>query len=148
MYEYTPVQWLLFFYVYCFLGWCWETAFVSINKKKFVNRGFMVGPWLPIYGSGAVAVLWIVLPVRDNIFLVFLFGMLAATILEYCTGTVMEALFKVRYWDYSNHPFNINGHVCLLCSLGWGVFSVLLAYVLHRPVEFVVMSLDDVAQNG
>ena len=142
MYGYSFAQWLLFFYIYCFLGWCWETSYVSIRKRKFTNRGFMVGPWLPIYGSGAIIILLATLPVKNNIFLIFLLGMTAATILEFCTGCIMESLFKVRYWDYSNQPFNVKGHICLFCSLGWGLFSIALVKFIHMPIEHFVLSIN------
>ncbi len=142
MYGYTLVQWVLFLYIYCIIGWCWETLYVSVRTRKLTNRGFMVGPWLPIYGFGAVIMLLASLPVKDNMFLVFICGMTAATVLEYCTGAVMEAIFKVRYWDYSNQPFNLNGHICLFCSLGWGVASVLLIKLIHSPIEAFVLGLN------
>lgn len=105
-YNYTLVDWLLFFYIYCFIGWCIESTFVSVKQKKFVNRGFMRGPFLPLYGSGAVLMLYVSIPVRNNLLMTFLAGCIAATILEYVTGVAMEALFKVRYWDYSDQSFN------------------------------------------
>lgn len=141
MEHYTMSQWLLFFYLYCFLGWVWESCYVSVRKHQWVNRGFLHGPLLPIYGSGAIIILWATLPVRGSIPLIFLLGMVAATVLEYCTGAAMEALFKVRYWDYSDKPFNLNGHICLFCSLGWGVFSVLLVKGIHPPIETLVLDL-------
>lgn len=132
---YTFSTWLFFFYLYCFLGWVWETCYVSVLKAKWVNRGFMRGPFLPIYGSGAIVVLIFTLPVRTNPGLVFVVGMVSATILEYCTGVVMERMFHVRYWDYSNQRLNLNGHICLTSSLAWGVFSVILTRYGHTPVE-------------
>lgn len=78
---------------------------------------------------------------RDSLWLVFLLGMLAATALEYVTGAAMEALFKVRYWDYSKQPFNLNGYICLTSSLAWGAFSILLVRFLHPPVEDLVLRL-------
>lgn len=132
---YTFSTWLFFFYLYCFLGWVWETCYVSVLKAKWVNRGFMRGPFLPIYGSGAIVVLIFTLPVRTNPRLVFVVGMVSATILEYCTGVVMERMFHVRYWDYSNQRLNLNGHICLTSSLAWGVFSVILTRYGHTPVE-------------
>ena len=142
MYGYTFIQWLIFFYIYCFIGWCWETLYVSIKNRKFSNRGFMVGPWLPIYGSGAIIMLLAALPFKDNLFLVFVCGMTAATVLEYCTGAVMEALFNVRYWDYSNQPLNLNGHICFFCSLGWGAASIALVKFIHNPIEAFVFGID------
>ena len=141
MYVYTLGQWLLFFFLYCFLGWVWESCYVSARQRRWVNRGFLHGPLLPINGFGAVIILWATLPVRGSLALIFLLGMLAATALEYVTGAAMEALFKVRYWDYSGKPFNLNGHICLTCSLAWGAFSVLLVKVLHPPFEDLVLRL-------
>ena len=132
---YTFSTWLFFFYFYCFLGWIWETCYVSVLKAKWVNRGFMRGPFLPIYGSGAIVVLIFTLPYRTSAGLVFVVGMISATILEYCTGVAMEKMFHVRYWDYSNQHLNLNGHICLSSSLAWGVFSVILTMYGHTPVE-------------
>lgn len=141
MYTYSLVQWFLFFYIYCFLGWVWESSYVSIKQKRWVNRGFMHGPFLPIYGSGAIMVLIVTLPVKDNMFLVFLLGMIGATLLEYVTGALMESMFHVRYWDYSQKPFNLNGHICLVSSLAWGGFSILMTLFLHQPIEAFVLML-------
>ena len=139
---YTFCQWLFFFYFYCFLGWIWETCYVSVLKGHWVNRGFMRGPFLPIYGSGAIIVLIFTLPYRTNAVAVFFMGMISATILEYVTGVVMEKLFHVRYWDYSNQKLNLNGHICLTSSLAWGVFSVLLTMHGHKPVENMVLGFN------
>ena len=81
------------------------------------------------------------LPVKNNLFLVYISGVIAATALEYVTGYVMEQLFKVRYWDYSKQPFNLNGYICLTSSLAWGAFSILLVRFLHPPVEDLVLRL-------
>ena len=134
-------QWLLFFYVYCFLGWCFESALVSIARRRFVNRGFLKGPFLPIYGTGALAILLLTLQVRENLLLVFLLGMLAATVLEFVTGACMERLFKVRYWDYSHKRFNVRGYICLSSSLAWGALSVALIAFLHPAAERFVLHL-------
>ena len=135
MYYYTAVQWLFFFFFYCFFGWCFESTYVSICKRKFVNRGFIRGPFLPLYGSGAIMMLLVSAPVRDNLVLVFFAGCIGATALEYVTGVVMEALFKVRYWDYSHKRFNFQGQICLSSSLCWGALTVLMTRFLHPAVE-------------
>lgn len=142
-YQYTFIQWLLFFFIYCFLGWVWESCYVSIKKREWINRGFLHGPMLPIYGSGAIIVLICTNGVRDQIVLTFLFGMTGATILEYVTGVCMERLFRVRYWDYSHMPLNLKGYICLPVSLGWGVFSVLLVRVIHVPIENLVLQIPE-----
>lgn len=140
MYTYTWYQWLLFFFFYSFAGWIFESCYVSAKKKQFVNRGFLHAPLLPLYGSGAIVILFVSIPVRNQWYLVFFGGAVAATILEYVTGVAMEALFKVRYWDYSNQKFNFQGQICLSSTIAWGVLSVLLTEVIHKPVEKIVIS--------
>ena len=139
MHIYTLHKWLLLFYLYCFIGWIWESCYVSLKKHKWINRGFLKGPLLPIYGSGAIVVLISTLTVENNILLVFVIGVISATILEYITGVAMEKLFHVRYWDYSKEPFNINGHICLISSLAWGVFSVLLVRFVNPNIARLVI---------
>ncbi len=141
MHAYDLPQWVLFFFFYSFIGWIWESCYVSVRKRRWVNRGFMHGPMLPLYGSGALAVLVSTISVRENTALVFLLGMLAATALEYFTGAAMERLFHVRYWDYSNQKLNFHGYICISSSLCWGCFSILLVRAVHVPVEAAVLKL-------
>ncbi|GFI02348.1 MAG: hypothetical protein HFI44_13055 [Lachnospiraceae bacterium] len=138
MYHYSSIQWLFFFYFYCFFGWIFESTFVSLKSKKFVNRGFMRGPFLPIYGSGAIMMLVVSMPFQDNIFLTYIAGCIGATALELVTGVTMEALFKVRYWDYSNQKFNYKGHICLSSTIAWGFLTILMTEIVHRGVEKVI----------
>ena len=141
MHAYYLTQWILFFFIYSFIGWIWESCYVSVRKRRWVNRGFLHGPMLPIYGSGALVILISTIGVRENPWLIFLFGMLAATVLEYITGAVMEKMFHVRYWDYSRQKLNLNGYICVSSSLCWGVFSVLLVRAVHIPVERAVLDI-------
>ena len=141
MYHYTVVQWLFFFYFYCFFGWCFESTYVSIKSRKLTNRGFMRGPFLPIYGSGAIMMLVVSMPFHDNIVLTYIAGCIGATALEYVTGVTMEALFKVRYWDYSKNKFNFQGHICLGSTLAWGVLTIVMTEFVHVPVERFVLSI-------
>lgn len=134
MHIYSMSQWALLFYFYSLCGWIWESCYVSAKQRKWINRGFLHGPWLPIYGTGAIIVLFATLPVESNLYLVYLFGTLAATLLEYAVGAVMERLFTVRYWDYSNQRFNLNGYICLSSSIAWGFFSILMVRYIHPPV--------------
>ena len=143
MYHYSLLQWMLFFYIYCFFGWIIESTYVSVCTGNWVNRGFMRGPVIPIYGTGAVIVLFAVIPFRTSPILVFIVGTVAASILEFVTGFVMERIYKVRYWDYSDKPFNLCGYICLFNSLCWGVLSILLIYLVHSWVEKGVLFLND-----
>lgn len=141
MYHYTAIQWLFFFYFYCFFGWCFESTYVSIKDRKLTNRGFMRGPFLPIYGSGGIMMLVVSMPFQEHIVLTYLAGCVGATVLEYVTGVVMEALFKVRYWDYSNKKFNFQGHICLGSTLAWGFLTVFMTKFLHVEVEKIVLMI-------
>lgn len=134
MHIYTTGQWVLLFFFYCFCGWVWESCYVSVCQRRWVNRGFLHGPLLPIYGSGAILILFVTLPAANHLWLVYVLGLVAATALEYVTGAVMERLFGVRYWDYSKHWCNLNGYICLSSSIAWGFFSVLLVRFIHPPV--------------
>ena len=108
IFSYTTDPWLLFFFIYCFFGWIFESTYVSLCKHRFVNRGFMRGPFLPLYGSGAILMLFVSIPVENHLALVYLAGciVLVTCSLEYLTSYVMEKLFKARYWDYSTQKFN------------------------------------------
>ena len=142
MYSYTFRQWLSFFYLYCIFGWCFESAYVSLKQLRPVNRGFLKGPWLPLYGSGAVLVLLITMPFDQHPVAVYIAGLIGATLLELVTGEVMVRLFKVRYWDYSNQHFQYKGHICLSSSIVWGFFSVMMVYVVQPQVERFVFWLN------
>ncbi len=144
MYTYSPEQWLSFFYIYCFFGWIFESVYVSVKSRHFVNRGFLRLPMLPLYGSGAVMMLWVSLPFQNSILLVYLSGVIAATALEYVTGYVMERLFKMRYWDYSTKRFQLHGYICLSSSIAWGFLTILLTEVIHQHVSDFVLSLPTV----
>lgn len=135
MFNYVGYQWLFLFYFYCFGGWCFESAFVSLKSHKWVNRGFMRGPFLPLYGSGAIMMLVVSRPFADNVLLTYAAGVVGATALEYVTGVAMEALFKMRYWDYSGRFMNFQGHICPRSSLAWGFLTILMTRVIHRPIE-------------
>ncbi len=139
MYEYTWYQWLSFFYIYCFFGWIFESTYVSLKQRRFVNRGFLRLPMLPLYGTGAVMMLWVSLPFKSSLVMVYVSGVIGATILEYVTGWGMERLFKMKYWDYSNQRFNLNGYICLSSSVAWGFLTIFLTEVIHRPIEHWVL---------
>ena len=140
---YSVIQWLFFFYFYCFCGWVFESTYVSLKNRKWTNRGFMRGPFLPLYGSGAIMMLVVSAPFQDSVVLTYIAGVIGATILEYITGVTMEALFKVRYWDYSKQPFNFQGQICLGSSLAWGVLTIAMTRVVHKPVERFVLSIPE-----
>lgn len=142
--DYNFLTFCLIFYIYCFLGWCFESTYVSLSNKKWVNRGFMKGPFLPIYGSGAVIILFATIPVMFSPLLVFVMSVLAATVLELMTGIVMEKLFKVKYWDYTNNFLNYKGYICLKSSIAWGFMGLLVTYVINGPVAGFINSVNNI----
>ncbi|MCM1143790.1 MAG: hypothetical protein NC318_03835 [Blautia sp.] len=143
MFQYHAVQWLFIFYLYCFLGWCFESAYVSVKDGHFINRGFLRGPFLPLYGSGAVMMFVVSMPFQQHVLLTYVAGCIGATALEYVTGIAMEALFNVRYWDYSDKKFNFQGRICLSSTIAWGFLTILMTRVIHRPIERFVLSIPD-----
>lgn len=136
--NYTIAEWIAFFFIYSFVGWCIESTIVSVSKRKLTNRGFLKGPMLPLYGFGALIMLVTTLWAKDNYILVYICGMISATSLEYVTGVLMEMMFNMRYWDYSNKRFNVKGYICLTSSLFWGVLSVVLVCFIHEPIAAFV----------
>lgn len=131
---YYIINW---FFIYSFLGWLWESCYVSAKAKKIINRGFINGPLCTIYGFGAISVYLILKDFDENILILYFGGVIVATVLEYITGWLMEAIFHTRWWDYSKKPFNLQGYICLGSSIAWGAFTVLLFYVFQPFVEWI-----------
>lgn len=129
--EYTVYQLAFFFFIYSFAGWCIEVCCAAIQKRKFVNRGFVNGSLCPIYGSGAVLFAVFLPELKEAPFFLFLAGAILASILEFTTGALLEKLFHRKWWDYSNIRWNYEGYVCLPFSLGWGVCAVVLNMFLN-----------------
>ena len=129
--EYTVYQLAFFFFIYSFAGWCIEVCCAAIQKRKFVNRGFVNGPLCPIYGSGAVLFAVFLPELKEAPFFLFLAGAILASTLEFTTGALLEKLFHRKWWDYSNIRWNYEGYVCLPFSLGWGVCAVVLNMFLN-----------------
>lgn len=128
MKEYALPQWILLFFLFSFLGWIFESCYISLHERRFVNRGFFTGPWIPLYGAGGVVMLFIALPFYRTPLLVFIVGIIGASTMEYVTGAVMEAMFGVRYWHYTRFASK-NGYISLGSSLCWGGFTLLLTYL-------------------
>lgn len=136
-------MYFFYFSVYSFLGWICETTYCAIIDKKYVNRGFLKGPVCPIYGVGAIIVIVTLTPVADNILLLFLCGMIFTSILEYLTGFLLEVIFNLKWWDYSNYKFNIKGRVCLLNSILFGVLSVITVKIINPAITKTIESIPD-----
>lgn len=130
------------FFLYSFCGWIWESLFVSIKNKHWVNRGFLNGPIVPLYGAGATVVYVALSGLKTSRpIVIFIAGMLVATVLEYLTSYVMEKLFHTRWWDYSNYKYQFQGRICLLASFFWGFLSILMMDVLQPFMNSVIAQI-------
>lgn len=133
---------LLYFYLYSFLGWIAECLYCGIPERKFINRGFLAGPYCPIYGCGAMLILFLLKPFEHSMLLIFLAGIVLTSALEYITSYLMEKLFHTKWWDYSSRPYNLHGRICLLNSLLFGIMGILVYYIAHPLVISLVQQLD------
>lgn len=122
---------ILLFFSYSFTGWLMEVIVKLIQYKRFINRGFLIGPYCPIYGWGAILITLLLKKYLDDPLALFLFGMFICSILEYYTSYFMEKLFNARWWDYSTKKFNINGRICLDTMIPFGLLGMLIMYVIN-----------------
>lgn len=137
--------WILFlvFTVYSFLGWLTESIYCSVPAGKWINRGFLNGPFCPIYGVGGVVVVSALSPFKDNLIVLYLAGVLMTTLLEYVTGFALEKIFHTKYWDYSTHRYHLQGRICLENSLLFGVMCVVGILVIHPTVMRLLTSIPE-----
>lgn len=131
-----------FFLIYSFVGWVLESVYKTICTKKLVNSGFLYGTFCPIYGIGAL-IMYLFLSICNNVITVFLVGFVILSIWEYLVSWGIEKIFHETYWDYSNYKFNINGRVCLLNSIFWGVLGVIFTYIVHPFVQAQIIKVND-----
>ena len=135
----------LLFFIYSFLGWCVEVAFVAITARRVENRGFLNGPVCPIYGCGMLGVLAALTPYRDNFILLFIGGFIICTAVELFGGWVLDKIFHMRWWDYTKNKFNIGGYVCLRFSIMWGLGVVAVMKLVHPPIFALVRRFPKIA---
>lgn len=135
------------FTIYSFSGWVIETLYCTFLFKKFVNRGFLNGPFCPVYGFGALLILTVLKDVPRNPLLIFLSGMLLTSLLEYVTAYLLETLFHAKWWDYSSSKFNIKGRVCLLNSTLFGILSVILVFIADPFMQNIIRIIPYAAKN-
>lgn len=133
------LTWFLYFSIYSFLGWICEVIYCSIPVKKFINRGFLNGPVCPVYGFGALFVIYIMGWLNiDSPILIFIFGGVIASIIEFIADILLEYVFHTRLWNYSNRKFNIKGRVCLLNSTLFATLSLILLEIIHPLIVIFI----------
>lgn len=137
--EYNIQIYFLLFLIYSVIGWMMEVTLSLIEHHKFINRGFLIGPYCPIYGTGAIFITVFLQRYINEWFTLFIMAIFICGVLEYVTSYLMEKIFKARWWDYSNMKFNINGRICLETILPFGLLGLLIMYVLN-PIFFNILS--------
>lgn len=132
------IKLIFYFFFYSFIGWFVESCYCSVRPRKWINRGFLRGPICPIYGTGALVLMLVILPFKEatdnlylNIFLTFTVGFIVCDIVEFLTSLIMEKLFHARWWDYSKKRFNIQGRICLTHTIYWGIGACLFSYFVE-----------------
>lgn len=143
---FTLERLFLWFLLYSFIGWVYESILVSISERRPVNRGFLNGPICPIYGCGAVLAIALLHDLTNPI-LIFLISSFGASVLEYATSWGMEKLFHARWWDYSHFRFNIQGRICLLGAIVFGFGGVAIVDVVQPQVERVTAMIPPMAMH-
>lgn len=132
------------FLIYAILGWCMEVTLGIMQNKKFVNRGFLIGPYCPIYGCGGVLITVLLDDFKMYPFAMFCIAIVICGVLEYFTSYVMEKIFKARWWDYSRKKYNINGRVCLETIIPFGLLSLIIMYITN---PFIIGILERIPSN-
>ncbi len=131
------------FFVYAAIGYIVEVLYCSLFSRRFVNRGFLHGPYLPIYGFGALLVIYLFGDFSSNPLLLFVLAMIGTSALEYLTSYLLEQFFHTKLWDYSHYRFQIRGRVCLLNSTLFGLLGLCIIYIVNPVVLQVLVQLDD-----
>ena len=139
--NYSVFTLFYYFIIYSFMGWCIETIYATINKKEYVNRGFLHGPFCPIYGFGTLSIIVLLKPIEPNYIFLFLGSVLLTSTIEYITGYILETAFNCTWWDYSDEPFNLKGRICLHFSVIWGFVSIVILKIVHPYVIYTVSLL-------
>ena len=134
----TFYNYILYFMIYSLVGWILEVFLKYVDDKKFVNRGFLLGPICPIYGYGVLLIILLIGCNDNDLLSIFLKSIFICSVLEYFTSFIMEKLFKARWWDYSQKRFNINGRICLETMLPFGMGATIILYSIHPKVIYLV----------
>lgn len=137
------LDWVLWFFIYSFVGWAWETALFTVQERRFVNRGFLNGPFCPVYGFGGLLLLLLLDNRTDNILALFLIALVLTTVLEYLTAVLLEKLFNAKWWDYSMFPLNFQGRISLISSVVFGIFAVLQIRFAHPFIRSLTFQIPE-----
>ena len=144
MLDYSLEQIFFMFFIFCNYGWVQESIIESLYHRRPINRGFLKGPYIPIYGICGMVILILCMPFKENGFAVYFVGLLSCTVLEYFVGWLMEKLFHKQFWDYSMLRLTYKNRISLLSSLFWGLLALFMVYVLYGVMDWLVGVADPV----
>lgn len=136
----TICIYILFFFVYSFLGWCLEVICKLITEKRFINRGILIGPICPIYGYGVLIMTLFFRKYLNDPITLFILIIVSCSILEYFTSYFLEKVYHTRWWDYSTKKFNINGRICLETMIPFGILGLLIMNYIN-PIVFNLLNI-------
>jgi len=139
--HYPILHLVLLFFVFAAFGWVWEVSLHLIRDGVFVNRGFLHGPWLPVYGFGGIGILMLLKKFRQSVFLTFISTIVLCGVLEYGTSWVMEKTLGKRWWDYSDYMFNLQGRICLEALLIFAVGGCAIVYLIAPKVDDLLQKI-------
>lgn len=137
-------KYVILFFIYSILGWVMEVILSIIQRKKLINRGFLIGPYCPIYGTGIILVTIFLARYKDDRVITFIMAMLICGALEYFTSYFMEKIFHARWWDYSNKKMNINGRICLETLIPFGILACLIIYFTNPLLLRILGNIPEV----
>ena len=140
----TIETYFLLFISYAFLGWCMEVGCKYVQFGKFINRGFLIGPYCPIYGWGAIDITILLKRYTYDPLVLFIMSTLVCSIIEYFTSYFMEKKYHARWWDYSSKKFNINGRICLETLIPFGILGLLIMYVTNPMLFKIYQSISEI----
>lgn len=140
-------NYFLLFIIYSFIGWIVELINVLIIEHKIVDRGFLIGPYLPIYGFGALFIITFLSKYKSDLITLFCMSTIICATLEYITSFIMEKLFHARWWDYSSNKFNINGRICLETASLFGIGGCIIIYIIQPVLDSIILFFNPLFLN-
>lgn len=136
------------FFIYSFIGWLVEMVIENlVLDHEFVNRGFLIGPYCPVYGIASIIMIFLLSRYKKDILVLFFMSAIICTIVEYLTSYLLEKIFKARWWDYHDMSFNVNGRICLINSIGFGVLGVLLIRFINPFITWLLLKINPIIFN-
>lgn len=144
---YTVQEYILLFFIVSIFGWIMEVLLKFISDHKFINRGFLIGPYCPIYGKGTVLITLFLSKYKNDIVVLFVMSTLICSVLEYLASYIMEKMFNARWWDYSQYKYNLNGRICLINSILFGIGGTILILFIVPTLMSLINLINIDIQN-